>query len=120
MYLFDYIFFRISKIYLKTGIETTSPELGGGAVVSLFQGFNIVTIIYFLFSIKMTPYLWVFIWLPLIVINWIIFFNVKNLKKYQIKWDGEEKGKRQIKGVLIIGYMVTSIFFFGLALSKMY
>lgn len=120
MNLFNYAFYRISDIYIRTGVETQRPDMGGGAVVSLFQGFNIITLLYFLFSIKMTPYLWVFLWIPLIILNWIFFFNFKNLKKYKSKWDEEKKGKRQIKGVLIIGYMITSIIFFGMALSKMY
>lgn len=120
MMMFSYIFYRISGIYLNTKIETGNPELGGGAVVSLFQGFNIITLLYFLFSIKMTPYLWVFLWVPLIIFNWIFFFNVKTLKKCQQKWDEETKNKRQIRGVLIIVYLIVSIFFFGLALHKMY
>jgi polyferredoxin len=120
MYLFDYIFYRISRIYLKTKIENVYPELGGGAVTSLFQGFNIITILYFLFSIKMTPDLWVYLWIPLVILNWIFFFNRKNLKKYHQKWDEEEKSKRKIKGLLIIVYMLATLYFFGLALSKMY
>ncbi len=120
MYLFDYIFYRISKIYLKTKIETVYPELGGGAVTSLFQGFNIVALLYFLFSIKMTTYSWAYIWVPLVIFNWLFLFNRTNFKKYQQQWDDEEKRKRRIKGVLIIVYIIASIYFFGLSLSKMY
>lgn len=120
MFFFNYIFYRISNIYLKTGIETTSPELGGGAVVSLFQGFNLASLFFFLFSIKITPILWGVIWVPLFVFNWILFFNAKKLKKAKLKWELEQKTKRQIKGVVIIVYFIISILFFCLALSKMY
>lgn len=120
MNLFNYIFYRISCVYLRTGLETQRHDIFASGLLTLFQGFNIIPILYFLFSIKATIYLLVSMYIPLMLINWIIFFNFKRLKKFQKKWDNEEKSKRQIKGVLIIVYIVASACFFGLALSKMY
>lgn len=118
MNLFNYIFYRISGVYIKTGLETQRPDIFASGLITLFQGFNIIPILYFLFSIKATTYLLVCLYIPLMLINWIIFFNYKKLKKFQKKWDSEEKSKRQIKGVLIIVYLIASVCFFGLALSK--
>lgn len=118
MNLFNYIFYRISDVYVKTGLETQRPDIFASGLITLFQGFNIIPILYFLFSIKATVCLLVSMYIPLMLINWIIFFNFKRLKKIQKKWDNEEKSKRQIKGVLIVFYLVASVFFFGLALSK--
>jgi hypothetical protein len=56
----------------------------------------------------------------LMLLNWIFFLNNKKLKKYQQKWENEVKIKMQINGVFIIIYLIATIFFFGLALSKMY
>jgi polyferredoxin len=120
MYLFDYVFYRISRIYLKTKIETHRPDIFASGVVTLFQSFNLFTLLYFFFSIKTYPELCAYIIIPLMVLNWIFFFNRKNLKKNQKRWDGEEKNKRIMKGILIIAYLIVSIFFFGLALSKMW
>ncbi len=120
MYLFDYIFYRISEIYIKTGIETHRLDIFASGVVTLFQGFNLFTLLYFLFSIKIIPELYAYLLIPLMILNWIFLFNRKNLKKYQQRWDGEEKKKRQIKGVLIVVYLIASIYFLGLALGKMY
>lgn len=120
MYFFDYIFYRTSRIYIKTGIETRSPEIFASGVVTLFQCFNIFALLYLLFSVKTVPYSWVYIGLPLLILNWIFLFNRKNLKKYQKRWDGEKKRERQIKGILIIIYLIISIYLFGLALNKMY
>lgn len=120
MYLFNYIFYRISMIYVKTGLERRNPEIYASGVVTLFQCFNLITLLYFTFTIKMTTYSWIYSWMPLIILNWIFFFNRKTLKKYQQRWDAEKKSKRQIKGVLIIVYFIATIYFFGLVLGKMY
>ncbi|MFW5983402.1 MAG: hypothetical protein ACOCQ4_02790 [bacterium] len=120
MYLFDYVFYRISRIYLKTKIETHRPDIFASGVVTLFQSFNLFTLLYFLFSIKTTPELCAYIITPLMLLNWVFFFNRKNLKKYKKRWDEEEKNKRIMKGILIIVYLIVSIFFFGVGLNKMY
>jgi polyferredoxin len=110
----------MSEIYVKTGLETKRPDIFASGVLTLFQGFNLITLLYFLFSIKMTTYSWIYVAAPLMILNWLFLFNRRNLKKHQQRWDGEEKRNRQIKGLLIIVYMLTSLYFFGLALSKMY
>ncbi|NSW45738.1 MAG: hypothetical protein HPY79_07995 [Bacteroidales bacterium] len=101
-------------------METQRPDIFASGLVTLFQGFNIIALIYFLFSIKMTPYSWIYLAVPLMLLNWIFFFNRKKLKKYQQKWDNEENSKRQMKGIFIVIYLIATISFFGLALSKMY
>ena len=118
--IYRYIFYSISGLYSKMKMEINFPEMGGGAVTSLFQGFNIVALLYFLFSVNMTPVLWIFIWSCLTIFNWIFIFNRKNLKKYKTRWDEEELNKRIAKRILVIVYFLASIFFFGLALSKMW
>ncbi len=118
MNLFNYIFYRISNIYIKSGIETQRPDIFASGLVTLFQGFNLITLLYFIFSLRMTTYSWVYIAIPLMILNWVFLFNYKNLKKFQQRWDGEENGKRQVKGVLIVVYLLATIFFFGWALSK--
>ncbi|HPE39486.1 MAG TPA: hypothetical protein PLI77_00180 [Bacteroidales bacterium] len=44
----------------------------------------------------------------------------QKLKKAKLKWELEQKTKRQIKGVVIIVYLLISIWVFCLVLSKMY
>lgn len=117
MNLFNYIFYRISNIYIKSGIETQRPDIFASGLVTLFQGFNLIALLYFIFSLRMTTYLWVYIAIPLMILNWFFFFNYKNLKKFQKRWEGEEKGKRQVRGCLIVAYLLATIFFFCLALS---
>jgi hypothetical protein len=118
MNIFNYIFYRISKIYIRTGLETQRPDIFASGLITLFQGFNLITLLYFIFSFRMTTYSWVYIALPLMVLNWFYFFNFKNLKKFQQRWDGEDKYKRQVKGVFIVAYLLATIFLFCLALSK--
>ncbi len=119
MIFFDYIFYRISKIYIA-GIDEVHPELGGGAVTSLFQFFNLTAILYFLFSITMTKVLTLSIGIPLMIVNWIFHFNKKKLLKCQEKWDHESKKANRIKGTLVIVYLLASIYLYGLSMSRMY
>jgi hypothetical protein len=118
MNIFNYIFYRISNIYIKTGIETQRPDVFSGGLVTLFQGFNLITLLYFIFSVRMTSFSWVYIGLPLMVLNWIFFFNFRNLKKFHLRWNGEDKHKRQVKGIFIVAYLLATILLFILALSK--
>lgn len=93
---FSYIFYRISCIYVKTGIETQRPDIFASGLITLFQGFNIITILHFIFSIKMTTYSWIYIAVPLMILNWI-FLNSKNLIKLQQRWKMESISKKKVK-----------------------
>jgi len=119
MIFFNYIFYRISSAVYKSKIERQNPEASGGALISFLQLLNFIEILYFVFNIKMTKELYILSAIPIFTIGWIFFYNRKSLKKYKSKWDTEKKKSKQIKGYLIIAYMLITIILYGLVLSDM-
>ncbi len=121
MYFFDYFFYRVSSLVKRSKIEVKHPEASGGPIVTLFQMFNLMALgvyLHILISIELYIQLYLYIGIPLFIINWIFFFNRKTLNKFRKKWGNENKKSKQIKGVIIVAYMLLSIFFFSFALNQ--
>lgn len=115
---FYYIFYRISEIYIKTGVEIDRPDFGGSAVVSLFQFFNLTSILFFFFSIKMTILLGVILVISINLSNWLFFYTWEALQMCKKNWSEETRKSRIIKGSFIVLYLLISIYFYGITLSR--
>jgi len=119
MNIFNYIFYRVSNLYTKTGLETSSPEIYSNGIVSLLQNLNITTIFYLIFKEKITtPYYIFFLYATIFILNGIFILNKKNLQKFEEKWGNENIKKRRLNGILIVVYMLCSILLFIIALSS--
>jgi len=119
MIVFYYMFYRISKFFVKYDLETFNPEINSGGIISLMQSFNIIAILYFVFSVKMTLSLSILIPAVPLTLNWFVLLTGKKLKELEIKWDGEDHKTKRRRGFLIVLYMLCSVFFLISAYSKM-
>jgi len=105
--LFDYVFFRIYEYYKSYGSDLTHQYSSG--LVSLIQGLTIVT------GIGLTSLVWpklmftknyyaLFIFIPIMIINWYRYERNFSYEKWSEKWKNEKKHLRTRKGWLIVVY----------------
>jgi len=119
MIVFYYMFYRISKFFVKYDLETFNPEINSGGIISLMQSFNVVAILYFVFSVRLTKELSVYITLPILLLNWVFFFTAKKMKELEIKWDEEDYKTKRRRGLFVVFYIFISVFFYVFALNRM-
>ncbi len=113
MRIYPYIFYTISKIY-RAGLDKRDPDVYACTVVSLLQGFNIMTIARPYLTKQEQIYLWIAMAIILVIGN-TLFFNKKSLVKFDERWDNEPKGKRFWKRTLVLLYVIaTFVCFFAL------
>lgn len=117
---FDYLFFKACNFYLKAEKDPNTNRTSGLLVVSLMQGFNLLTIFFIyclLFNYKQNVnklYIIIFTTV-LLIVNGIKYnkdeYDYDNLIK---RWSNEEKNK---KDLLVKVYIFLSpVLFFGLAI----
>jgi hypothetical protein len=112
MIFFDYLYYRICKAYVGTG--TSGSEFTAACIVSIMQGFNILSIIFFIGIIKhdksiINKTFAVVLFFVFLVINYIryVYRETNDYKMMSEKYSNET-GHRT-KGVLILLYIILSI-----------
>jgi len=116
MIVFYYVFYRISKFYVKYDIEglpleMSNPEIYSNGWTSLMQSFNVISILYFVFGIDLTMIISIFVFGSILIMN-MILLTEKKLKELEIRWDGEDYKTKRKRGFLVVLYVLVSVLLF--------
>lgn len=106
MQLFQYMFYRIYKLYYNWG--EGNAAIPATIITSACMTSNLVTIIPFIFSVKYNNWLFIIICILLITLNKKWLTDNILLQKYDEQWKQEKKNIKRIKGILIILYIIGS------------
>ena len=106
MRLFQYIFYRIERIYKKW--EEFGSDVSAVALLSCCQMFNVLSVLPLIMAIKMNNWLVVIIGLLLMIFNGCYFLSNKRAA-FDDRWKNEKMSKRRIRGILIIAYIIGSV-----------
>lgn len=107
MHLFQYMFYRIYRLYRKWG--ENNSEIPTAVIISICMTFNILSILPFCVDIKFNNWLYILPFISLTLINEKHLINSTLIDKYDSQWKHEKKSKRIIKGILIIIYIIGTI-----------
>ena len=108
---FDYIFYRIYKVYIGQGSSITHTYAAG--LVSLLQFFTILSLVG-VFSLILefevfNEYQSIFIIVPLMIFNWYRYERDFDIEKYESRWGNELVSERRKKGWLIVLWFVVAV-----------
>ena len=114
--LFDYVYYRITYWYENTFDLIIIKEERSIAHLSIFQFFNVITLLFFFIPIDelKNELIIIFILSSLVIfsLNLIRYKKVITYSELAEKWDIEPKKARLIKKVYIICYCILSILLF--------
>lgn len=115
--IFDYIFYRIAFLYEHRFDYGQSKELSGITFLTLFEIFNLFTILsYFEFVTKVIGRRYILIlaisYVVLFVLNYIRYFKIINYSKLEDRWEDEGTIGRHIKSLFILSYFALSFVLF--------
>jgi hypothetical protein len=108
--LFDYIFYRIYKLFKEKG--DNAPETKGTLILSMIQFLTFLDIVVFVriiypFSLPDKLYIVPLVALPG-VINWLRYERNFDIGQLDVKWKDEEPEKKIRNGWIIGIYLVVS------------
>lgn len=111
MTTFDYIFYRVYKLYIGQGSSVTHTYASG--LVSILQFFTILFAVVILSLILefdvFNKYQSLFIVIPLMIYNWYRYERDFDIKQYEERWGDEPKEERRKKGWLIVLWFAVAI-----------
>ena len=118
--LFDYVFYRVCKVYLST--KASSPEFTAAIIVSLMQGFNIVSVLMLIGLILhvksvVNSAFAVTLFLAFVMANYIRYVY-KEIHSYKVMTERYKNGKKELNnGSFVLLYIICStVLFFGIAI----
>jgi hypothetical protein len=110
---FDYFFYRIAWFFdVRFNYSQTKKQAGVG-FLSLFQFFNILALSNFLkkdFLVLLPYYVFIIGYLLLFSLNFIRYIVILKFEKFEQKWGNEGRNSRLLKGILIIVYIILSVY----------
>lgn len=114
--LFDYMYYRITYWYENTFDLFIIKEEQSIAHLSIFQFFNVITLLFFFKPIDELKneliIIFLFSYLVIFSLNLIRYKKVITYSELAEKWDKEPNKARLIKKVYIICYCILSILLF--------
>lgn len=111
--LFDYVFYRIACLYDVRFNYSQSKKQAGVAILSLIQFFNILALSNFLnddLIVSLPYYFFVIGYLVLSGLNYIRYIRILKFEKLEHKWGKDGNNTRLFKGILILIYLLLSIY----------
>ena len=120
---FDYIYYRLAKLYFKTDGARSLTPLVLITLVQIFIFIDIISLINFEVWLKFVSKerLSFAKWVYAIVYFLLLYLNYRRYKdKFEIfneRWNGESKRVKIIKGSLILLFLISVIAFSGILLS---
>ncbi len=134
MILFDYIFYRVADFYINT-FNAKNGEALGALLVTLLQGFHIVSILILcaffssdvnaIFEINegktlMRSYASVLA-IAVLAFNFYRYFKIKNYNTLREKWVFEDSTSKAKKGTMIVVYVIVNLTItIGLSIYRKY
>lgn len=119
--LFDYLYYRIIYFYENTFGLMITKEFRGIAHLSIFQFFNVITLLFFFIPVdKLKNELIIIFLLGSILVLSLNFIRYKKFITYSElakKWDNEPRKVRFVKKVCIVCYCILSILLFIYTIS---
>jgi len=122
--LFDYLYYRLGKLYFKTEGKSTLAPVYIIALSEILIFMDIMFCIYLIFCNRSVSKTFVHQYLHQIELLYAIAFvlltmyNYKRYKnKYELfreKWQGESKSTKVVKGLLIVSFLIFIISFIGI------
>lgn len=109
-HIFLYIYYTFSRWISKlNGYEVNSKSscIDAHGLLSVFMTFNISTVVLYFVEKPYDKYICLIFMALIYVIN-MFFFNVKSLLKFSERWDKEPKNKRFFKRSLVLLYVLVS------------
>src|SRR5690349_3756822 len=110
--LFDYVFYRVYSAYKK---RDSNPEIYAANTLSLMQFLVLIDLMFLLelffhFDVP-SKFLFIPLLLVIIGINWYMYEQKVDLKKFEAKWSGEEINRRKRNGWLILISVILLVLF---------
>jgi hypothetical protein len=108
----DYLFYRFCKFYIGDRQIIISYSSGLVSAVQFFTLLSIFALITLFVDFKLTDK-WLFAppFLVIIILNWYRYEYKIDPGEFESKWNDEEKGKRKLKGYLIVAYTIFVVLF---------
>ncbi|WP_282036653.1 hypothetical protein [Saccharicrinis aurantiacus] len=110
---FDYFYYRVYALY-KYSTKERWPEIPATCGVVLFQGLNILSLLFLLAAIFNTGYDFNKVQMVVLCLNSFIFnyFRYRNKRSFYFleqKWKDESRKLKVKNGFIIIGYLIASL-----------
>ena len=111
--LFDYFYYRLVYFYENSFRLIISKEIEGLAGLTLFQFFNVISILNFIKPLNRSKsdllYIVIIVSVIIVVFNIIRYNKVISYSKLAAKWDNEPRKPRLLKKYVIICYCILSM-----------
>jgi hypothetical protein len=120
MIFFDYLFYRICKVY--SGTKSASPEFTAACIVALIQALNVVSVLMIIGILKQNKYflnktLAIGVFLFFLVINYIRYvYPEKNNYKQMNQRYNSGKGHNGRDTFMFVYTILSITLFFGIAI----
>lgn len=115
MVVFDYIFYKLSLLYLKLGEKDAAiPAI---VILSLCQAFNVLTLVPLFIRIRLSNWLIMMVYLLICAFNGFYSFSKKRTVDIEKRWKGEPVRLRYVRGGGILLYVVGSFVLYILCLK---
>lgn len=115
MAVFDYIFYKLSLLYLKLGEKDTAiPSI---VILSLCQALNVLTFIPLLIRIRLNNWLILGVYLLICAFNGFYSFSKKRVVDFEKRWKEEPARLQFVRGVGIVLYVIGSFVLYILCLK---
>ncbi len=117
MIIFDYIYYRVYHLYLIKW-KDDDPKLYSVTLVSLLQGMNLVSIMFFLLfilgeRIEINKLYSTGFFIILILLNFYRYRDkAKGYRFFEDKWQEQNKNNQILLGYSIFIYLIVSVFTF--------
>lgn len=115
MIVFDYIYYKLSLLYLKLGEKDANiPAI---VVLSLCQTLNVLTLIPLFLRIRLNNWLILIIYLLICAFNSFYSFSEKRVVDFEKRWKEEPKMLRYVRGGGILLYVIGSFVLYLICLK---
>ncbi len=120
---FDYIYYRLARLYFKTDGKDSIAPIALLTLIQIFICIDFLSLIYFeilskAFSkptLRLSKFLYVFVAILLLIYNYSRYKDKFN--SFDDKWNGETKGVKITKGIMILLFIISVIAFSGILLN---
>lgn len=115
MVVFDYIFYKLSLLYLKLGEKDAAiPAI---VILSLCQAFNVLTLVPLFIRIRLSNWLIMMVYLLICAFNGFYSFSKKRTVDFEKRWKAEPAKLRYVRGGGILLYVIGSFVLYILCLK---
>ena len=123
--MFEYIFYKTYSLY-KYKWNETMPGIYACGINSIFQGFNLIIIVYDYYYwvnleiLHVNKYYGFLMYLCFMFVNYILYYKFTTPQQIEKKWKNASKKKIRIMNIISISYMFLTIFLFVLSVYIMH